>query len=275
MTRWPEAEEDYHGEMVQIEYIVRRSTPDWKTIKVYTKDVRIQCFISAEQHANNCTHSHKGSQIRTHLTSNGLLFVTFSDETVPFDEFFPGLTELISRVDFTDIPIRRPLRYPVEYNWKTMIDGYQECLHCAYAHPEFAKRYLPQTYKVINHHNYSRHITSAEESQSDDDGVFVYLFPSSTLSVYGGGMTSWRVCPSADPTRAVMEFDYYHKSPLGAPDFEEFFRFTRHVAMEDIQLCARAQENLNTGIYTTGLLNPTKENGVACEYIAVLLAYHR
>ena len=235
----------------------------------------IECFNFRPRHANNCTHSHKGSQIRTHLTSNGLLFVTFSDETVPFDEFFPGLTELISRVDFTDIPIRRPLRYPVEYNWKTMIDGYQECLHCAYAHPEFAKRYLPQTYKVINHHNYSRHITGAEESQSDDDGVFIYLFPNCTLSVYGGGMTSWRVCPSADPTRAVMEFDYYHKSPLGAPDFEEFFRFTRHVAMEDIQLCARAQENLNTGIYTTGLLNPTKENGVACEYIAVLLAYHR
>ena len=44
VTRWPEAEEDYHGEMVQIEYIVRRSTPDWKTIKVYTKDVRYRVF---------------------------------------------------------------------------------------------------------------------------------------------------------------------------------------------------------------------------------------
>lgn len=192
--------------------------------------------------------------------------MTFSDDTINFDEFFPGLTDLISQVDFTELPIRRPLTYPVEYNWKTMIDGYQECLHCAYAHPEFSKRYAPQTYKVINHHNYSRHITSADGSDGGGDGVFVYLFPNSTLSVYGGGMTCWRACPSDEPTRAVMEFDYYHKAPLEDPEFEEFFRFTRYVALEDIGLCVGAQENLNAGIYTAGLLNPEKENGVACKF---------
>lgn len=62
-----------------------------------------------------------------------------------------------------------------------------------------------------------------------------------------------------------MEFDYYHQSPEGTPEFEEWFRFTRNVALEDIELCEKSQANLNVGIYSSGLLNPEKENGVICK----------
>ena len=33
--------------------------------------------------------------------------------------------------------------------------------------------------------------------------------------------------------------------------------------MEDFELCEKAQENLERGIYGEGILNPVKENGVA------------
>ncbi|KAL4947905.1 hypothetical protein BDW69DRAFT_189753 [Aspergillus filifer] len=144
-----------------------------------------------------------------------------------------------------------------------MIDEYQQCLHCAYAHPEFSKKYAPQIYKVINHHNYPWHITSPNgpETESTKECISIDLFPDSALSIYGGGMTSLRSCPR----RAVMTFDYYHRSPLGERDFEEFSRFTRHVALEDIQLCEKAHETLNVGIHTAGLLNTVKENCVVRE----------
>ena len=29
--------------------------------------------------------------------------------------------------------------YPIEANWKLSIENYQECYHCATAHPEYAK----------------------------------------------------------------------------------------------------------------------------------------
>jgi hypothetical protein len=35
--------------------------------------------------------------------------------------------------------------------------------------------------------------------------------------------------------------------------------------MEDFELCEKAQSNLEKGIYHEGILNPVKENGVACE----------
>lgn len=89
------------------------------------------------------------------------------------------------------------------------IDGFQECLHCQYTHPSFSKLYPPTTYAVSNHSNYSQHLADATK-RSVSDGLFLYFFPVCTLNVYGGGMSSFRTCPSEIPGVARMEFDYYH-----------------------------------------------------------------
>lgn len=197
------------------------------------------------------------------MTQTGLLFLTLSDETVLFEEFFPGLEELTKHADFTKLGLRRPLKYHNSNNWKATVDAYQECLHCAYAHPEFAKAFRPAAYKVVERHNYCQHMAG---STSYDDGLFFWLFPNCTLSLYAGGLTCWRINPTEEPGKARMEFDYYHEKPEGDPEFEEWYRFTRNVALEDIELCERTQGNLNMGIYISGYLNPEKENGVACKH---------
>lgn len=76
-------------------------------------------------------------------------------------------------------------------------------------------------------------------------------------------MSSFRVCPTADPNITRMEFDYYHMET--GEKFEEYFRFVRQVAMEDYELCEKAQENLEKGVYREGILNPEKESGVSCK----------
>lgn len=140
------------------------------------------------------------------------------------------------------------------------MDGYQECLHCQYTHPSFSIYYPPTFYTVKNRHNFSQHIA---DPKKPDDGLFLYFFPNCTLNVYGGGMSSFRVCPTADPHVTRMEFDYYNLA--GGEKFEEYFRFVRQVAMEDYELCEKAQDNLAKGVYHEGILNPEKENGVSCE----------
>lgn len=89
-------------------------------------------------------------------------------------------------------------------------------------------------------------------------------------------MSSFRVCPTENPGVTRMEFDYYHVDE-GAK-FEDYYQFTRQVAMEDFELCEKAQTNLEKGVYGEGILNPEKESGVACEshfqslrYMAFLL----
>jgi len=144
-----------------------------------------------------------------------------------------------------------------------MVDGYQECLHCQYTHPSFSVFYPPTFYTVYNHKNFSQHVA---DPNKPDDGLFLYFFPNCTLNVYGGGMSSFRICPTEKPGVTRMEFDYYHLE--SGEKFEEYFKFVRQVAMEDYELCEKAQENLEKGIYAEGILNPVKETGVVCKFHA-------
>lgn len=139
-----------------------------------------------------------------------------------------------------------------------MIDGFQECLHCQYTHPGLAKLYPTETYHVVNHKNWSRHYSDPDR---EDDGLFLYFFPSTTLNLYNGGMSSFRACPSSQVGTCRMEFDYYNDN--SADDFEDYYKFVRQVADEDGELCESAQANLEKGIYFQGCLNPVKETGVS------------
>lgn len=79
-------------------------------------------------------------------------------------------------------------------------------------------------------------------------------------------MSSFRVCPTSTAGTTRMEFDYFHLESGGK--FEEYYKFVRQVALEDFELCEKAQENLQKGIYAEGILNPVKETGVACMFQA-------
>ncbi|KAF3400108.1 Biphenyl dioxygenase subunit alpha [Penicillium rolfsii] len=203
-------------------------------------------------------HAKTDKEACSHVTKTGLLFSAISDDAPSFHEFFPELEDLLGKVDFTRLPHRRSIRYEGRFNWKTMVDGYQECLHCQYTHPSFSVYYPPTFYTVRNNHNFSQHIA---DPKKPDDGLFLYFFPNCTLNVYGGGMSSFRVCPTPDPQVTRMEFDYYHLAE--GEKFEEYFKFVRQVAMEDFELCEKAQDNLAKGVYHEGILNPEKENGVS------------
>ncbi|KAJ4533797.1 hypothetical protein HRR77_008282 [Exophiala dermatitidis] len=217
--------------------------------------------------------SHKGNEkfkvtrkadatpLRSYLTPTGLLFTTIDASAPSFKDWFPpSLLDLLSRYDFRRLPHRRSIKYPGRFNWKTMVDGYQECLHCQYTHRTFSVKYPPTFYEVHNHGTYSRHVA---DPTKPDDGLFLYFFPICTLNLYGGGMSSFRVCPGAKVGETRMEFDYYFDDGHGGvKGFEEYFLFVRKVALEDFELCEVAQSNLERGVYTQGVLNSVKESGV-------------
>ncbi|KAK5064332.1 hypothetical protein LTR84_000165 [Exophiala bonariae] len=169
-----------------------------------------------------------GEEVQSHQTRSGLVFTTISSDAPSFNEFFPGLEELLESYDFKKLPHRRKLHYTGKYNWKTMIDGFQECLHCQYCHPGLSKLYPTETYHVVNHQNWSRHYS---DPKFEDDGLFLYFFPNTTLNLYNGGMSSFRACPSPEVGVSRMEFDYYNDN--SADEFEVYYKFVREVADED------------------------------------------
>jgi len=229
-----QSEEEVQFEIAQVAFTVRN---DGESLKVFEDST--------------------GEELQSHQTATGLVFSAISSAAPSFGEFFPGLEDLLKSYDFTRLPLRRSIRYEGRYNWKTLIDGFQECLHCQYTHVEFCKLYPATFYQVVSHQNWSRHFSDPDQTA---DGLFLHFFPICTLNLYNGGMSSFRVCPGSQPGVSRMEFDYYHEST--GEEFDEYYKFVRLVADEDFELCERAQANLEKGIYTKGRLNPSKEAGV-------------
>lgn len=66
--------------------------------------------------------------INTHVTPQGLVFVNFSSDPIPFDDWFLGLTTEMNEFDFSDYEYHMSYELDGKFNWKTLMDGYQECM---------------------------------------------------------------------------------------------------------------------------------------------------
>ena len=48
--------------------------------------------------------------------------------------------------DFENLKVAAHKEYEIPANWKLSIENYQECYHCATAHPEYAKLHTLMVY---------------------------------------------------------------------------------------------------------------------------------
>lgn len=238
--------------------------------------------------------------IRCHTTDQGLVFINFDstkEGPVPFDDWFKGLQTEMHEYDFSDYEYHMSYQLDGKFNWKTLMDGYQECYHCPTAHPGLSKAFKMPTYKVVPKERWCRHYAqlikpaepapepTPQKSSSgwfgfgkeeapvepkkkattnaggEFDGLWMYLFPSNGINCYSPAWYSIRVVPIT-PTRTVLEYDIYKKKGCDQQEIDEFVEFLQQVEIEDFDLCEATQKNLNTGIYSTGFLHPEKERGV-------------
>ena len=69
----------------------------------------------------------------------GLVFVCFCDDPPSLEGAQRNLAEPMAMFDFENLKVAASKTYPIAANWKLAIENYQECYHCATAHPEYAK----------------------------------------------------------------------------------------------------------------------------------------
>ncbi|ELU37059.1 Rieske [2Fe-2S] domain-containing protein [Rhizoctonia solani AG-1 IA] len=160
-------------------------------------------------------------RIRTHVTSAGFIFINFAanidnDDGVPpvpteadmilrsdpsrippgqltFEEHFGDLVSEWSNFKPWDYEYAYSWTVTGAYNWKTLMDGYQECYHCNIAHPGFAKSLSLDTYKVTPKTNFARHtadnnskpnaIQPKGAGQDDAPPTFTFVFPACGVTV--------------------------------------------------------------------------------------------
>lgn len=69
---------------------------------------------------------------------HGLIFVCFSDNPPALQGAIEDLAEPMAMFDFDNLKVAAHKTYPIAANWKLAVENYQECYHCATAHPEYA-----------------------------------------------------------------------------------------------------------------------------------------
>jgi Rieske 2Fe-2S family protein len=68
----------------------------------------------------------------------GLIFINFDPDAVPFDAIEKDLGPLLAPWGLERAKIAHRQNYPIASNWKLTIENYCECYHCLTAHPEYS-----------------------------------------------------------------------------------------------------------------------------------------
>jgi len=69
---------------------------------------------------------------------HSLIFVCFDDKPPSLEGAIRDLEEPMGMYDFENLKLVAQKSYAIPANWKLAIENYQECYHCATAHPEYA-----------------------------------------------------------------------------------------------------------------------------------------
>lgn len=207
-------------------------------------------------------------KINSHTTKQGLIYVNMNsdpDTTPDFDSWYSSLELESSVFDFTEYQYYKTYHLNGDFNWKTIVDGYQECYHCPTAHPGLSKAFSLPTYKIVPRNMWCRHFaeskTTGQEGLGEFDGLWMFMFPCTGVNCYSPAWYTFRVKPIS-ATKTILQYDIYLKKNGDEAQQKDFVDFMQQLNVEDLFLCQDAQKNLNKEVYSTGPLHPNTENGV-------------
>ena len=69
---------------------------------------------------------------------SGMLLLNLSDNPQSLENLKNDLSEPFEMFGFKDLKVAAHKNYPIASNWKLAVENYQECYHCAPAHPEYS-----------------------------------------------------------------------------------------------------------------------------------------
>ncbi|TDL15448.1 ISP domain-containing protein [Rickenella mellea] len=189
-------------------------------------------------------------KVHTHVTPQGFIFLNFdaSPNPVPFEEHFGQLPSEWTGFNSDDYEYSYSWQARGDYNWKTLMDGYQECYHCTIGHPGFAKSLDLNEYRVTPLTNAARHEVPNATSRQDSEAAPV----DTGVTVTDVMWYTMRTVPiSATQTR--MEYDVFKRKSVQDHDLRDYMKFYEQVEQEDFDLCTATQRGLNSGVYSKGI----------------------
>ncbi|KAH7007197.1 Rieske [2Fe-2S] iron-sulfur domain-containing protein [Ilyonectria destructans] len=154
------------------------------------------------------------------------------------------------------------------FNWKTLVENYNECYHCSTAHPGISPYIKKDTkFDVEPVLCYIRHLGEDMEA-GDIVASPTYMFPNASVTISKHFFYMMFIIPTS-ATTSRMRYEVYRNKNSPAEAVKEAVDFFKQVEDEDKYLGNNAQKGLNSDTYTAGPLHPYMEKAV--EYFETVL----
>ncbi|KAL3487083.1 Rieske [2Fe-2S] iron-sulfur domain-containing protein [Aspergillus germanicus] len=212
-------------------------------------------------------------KVHTHIDKLGFLWVNLdsSETPVAWETQAPGIDtqERLKEYDMSNYSYDHTWDMDGDFNWKALMENYNECYHCPVAHPGFAPFLKPNgDFPRKFQKSYIEYYP--EGSMREDVDVLpaspTYVFPNATVTISKPFFYMMSAIPTS-PTTTRMHYEIYRNNTVSEEEFKEAVEFFKQVEREDKLLGNGAQGNLNTNTYVAGPLHPRMEES--------LLFFHR
>jgi choline monooxygenase len=209
------------------------------------------------------------------------VFVNPDPDAAPLEGALGSLPGLVAQsgLDISAIRFHSHHEWPIEANWKVVMENFLECYHCPTAHPGFSKviDVNPDAYLLQVHPTFSSQIGPVKASALAGNGKapfsplgdvaqsqFHFLFPSTAINIAPGipNISMERYLPEG--LRQTIEVtDYYFGTDASAEAIEELMVWDNQVAEEDVSLVQSVQRGLDSGAVPQGRLMGESEKLIA------------
>lgn len=186
----------------------------------------------------------------------GMIFVALDTSNCPLVEWLDQFPTALVDLPLEDLVFHSRTVRRVKCNWKTYADNFLEGYHVPSVHSEMARDADASNYAVILGDDRRWNVHVMPPRGDSVFGMFGWLYPSFAFNVVPGGWAVERWLPRGH-NEIDLFFEYFFQPD--APDIDRIHAMNETVAEEDVRICEAVQRNLESGIYSEGLLSPKWE----------------
>jgi phenylpropionate dioxygenase-like ring-hydroxylating dioxygenase large terminal subunit len=174
----------------------------------------------------------------------------------------PLMAEIRERVDVDALVPIESEAYSVKSNWKVWIENFNECYHCAVAHPEFTKVvHTNKRYEVERLGTYNVGHKVRLRAEPDQMYYFAYAWPTLALGVSPDGNSLGIIAIRPDTAASTTYLRQLYQ-PAGVEPKPLLADFKENLVQQDIDLCEMVQRGLDNGAYVGGCVVESREQAV-------------
>ncbi|UQC87907.1 uncharacterized protein CLUP02_13428 [Colletotrichum lupini] len=205
-------------------------------------------------------------KVHSHIDSLGFFWINLDaaeKPTLSWEEQFGGVDKQprLENFDMSNYEYDHTWSMEGKFNWKTLIENYNECYHCPTAHPGLAPFFKGNKQMNYGLNKYWVEHLGAKGEQRASSVSPTYMFPNASVTLTPVFFYMMSIVPTS-ATTSLMRYEVYRSKTATPEELKEKLDFFSQVESEDKWLANGSQSNLNSDTYTTGPFHPDVEEAV-------------